>query len=361
MTSTINASTTAGIVTTADTSGVLALQTAGTTAVTVDASQNVTLAGTLTTTGITNSGVATATRFNPTGSSVTGNGMYLPAANSVGISTNGTNAVYIDSSQNVGIGTASPQSSLQVSGAMPVSPTGNGIHMGITTSNTCMQFNAGSGNVSLIDFSTSGTDALGRILYNNVDNSLSISTNSVERARFNSTGAFVLAGGSTSANGIGITFPATQSASSDANTLDDYEEGTYTATLTCGTSGTITLSTTIDTLSYIKIGKQVTLFGRINIASVSSPTGTIGLSIPFAADNSSAEESDFYALTNFTHGVNIGATTVSLFSEISSGNNTIAIVFEMIDAANWSALPASNLLGNGNEYFYFTGSYRASS
>jgi hypothetical protein len=41
MTSTINASTTAGIVITPDTSGVLALQTAGTTAVTVDASQNV--------------------------------------------------------------------------------------------------------------------------------------------------------------------------------------------------------------------------------------------------------------------------------------------------------------------------------
>jgi hypothetical protein len=41
MTSTINASTTAGLVQTADTSGVLALQTAGTAAVTVDASQNV--------------------------------------------------------------------------------------------------------------------------------------------------------------------------------------------------------------------------------------------------------------------------------------------------------------------------------
>ena len=38
---TINASTSAGLVNTADTSGVLALQTAGTTAVTVDASQNV--------------------------------------------------------------------------------------------------------------------------------------------------------------------------------------------------------------------------------------------------------------------------------------------------------------------------------
>ena len=86
----------------------VAIQTAGVTAVTVDSSQNVTLAGTLTTTGITNSGVATGARFNPTGSSVTGNGMYLPAANSLGLSTNGTNAVYIDSSQNVGVGTTTP-------------------------------------------------------------------------------------------------------------------------------------------------------------------------------------------------------------------------------------------------------------
>jgi hypothetical protein len=41
MASTINASTTAGLVNTADTSGILQLQTAGTTAVTVNASQNV--------------------------------------------------------------------------------------------------------------------------------------------------------------------------------------------------------------------------------------------------------------------------------------------------------------------------------
>ena len=86
----------------------VAIQTAGVTAVTVDSSQNTTLAGTLTTTGITNSGVATGARFNPTGSSATGTGMYLPAANSLGFSANGTNAVYIDSSQNVGIGITSP-------------------------------------------------------------------------------------------------------------------------------------------------------------------------------------------------------------------------------------------------------------
>jgi hypothetical protein len=63
MTSTINASTTAGLVQTADTSGVLALQTSGTTAVTVDASQNTTLAGTLATSsrGITKASMPAGT------------------------------------------------------------------------------------------------------------------------------------------------------------------------------------------------------------------------------------------------------------------------------------------------------------
>ena len=60
---TINASTSAGLVNTADTSGVLQLQTAGTTAVTVDASQRTAfVAGTaalpaITTTGDTNTGI----------------------------------------------------------------------------------------------------------------------------------------------------------------------------------------------------------------------------------------------------------------------------------------------------------------
>jgi len=59
-------------------------------------------------TNFATTGTATAAKLIPTGTSVTGNGMYLPAANSVGISTAGANAVYIDASQNVGFGTSSP-------------------------------------------------------------------------------------------------------------------------------------------------------------------------------------------------------------------------------------------------------------
>jgi len=71
-------------------------------------------------TNFTTTGTATAAKLIPTGTSVTGNGMYLPATNSVGISTAGTNAVYIDASQNVGIGTSSPTSILNVKSASPI-------------------------------------------------------------------------------------------------------------------------------------------------------------------------------------------------------------------------------------------------
>ena len=68
-------------------------------------------------TNFATTGTASATKLIPTGNSATGNGLYLPAANALGLSTNGTNAVYIDASQNVGIGTASPGYRLDVPSA----------------------------------------------------------------------------------------------------------------------------------------------------------------------------------------------------------------------------------------------------
>jgi hypothetical protein len=70
---------------------------------------NFNLSGTLTA-----ASTATATKFIPTGTSVTGNGMYLPAANSLGFSTNGAETVRINSTGDVGIGTASPGARLSV-------------------------------------------------------------------------------------------------------------------------------------------------------------------------------------------------------------------------------------------------------
>jgi hypothetical protein len=83
-------------------------------------------------------------------------------------------------------------------------------------------------------------------------------------------------GGTTpSASGAGVSFPATQSASTDANTLDDYEEGTWTI----GSTGTGTAATTG---WYTKIGRQVTCWGAIYQQDASGPTTFTGL--PFSSN-----------------------------------------------------------------------------
>jgi hypothetical protein len=72
--------------------------------------------------------------------------------------------------------------------------------------------------------------------------------------------------------GGGIKFPATQVASADANTLDDYEEGTFTPVITGTTvAGTATYSS--QSGSYIKIGRYVYLEMFVVFASTHTGTG----------------------------------------------------------------------------------------
>ena len=67
-----------------------------------------------------------------------------------------------------------------------------------------------------------------------------------------------------------------------ANTLDDYEEGTFTGTLVSTGGGTITLESDGDLCFYTKIGGLVTIGGRLEVASVSSPSGHLKIGgIPF--------------------------------------------------------------------------------
>jgi len=71
-----------------------------------------------------------------------------------------------------------------------------------------------------------------------------------------------------------------------ANHLDDYEEGTYQSSLTPNTSGTITLLTAYDVLSYTKVGRAVTVTGDLVVSSTSSPVGTsVQLALPFTIGN----------------------------------------------------------------------------
>jgi hypothetical protein len=111
---TLNASTTTGLVQSADTSGIIELQSNGTTAVTIDTNQRTAfVAGTnalpaITTTGDTNTGI------------------FFPAADTIAFSEGGTESMRIDSSGNLLVGktsTSSVNSGVQINGGATGSMT----------------------------------------------------------------------------------------------------------------------------------------------------------------------------------------------------------------------------------------------
>jgi len=82
-----------------------------------------------------------------------------------------------------------------------------------------------------------------------------------------------------------IAFPATQSASSDANTLDDYEEGTWTPVLT--TPGTATYSAQV--AIYTKVGRLVTATFQCQINVIGTGSAIQLGGFPFTSNASHSQ------------------------------------------------------------------------
>lgn len=83
-----------------------------------------------------------------------------------------------------------------------------------------------------------------------------------------------------------LKFPATQITSSDANTLDDYEEGTWTPTWKFG-GGNSGMTISISSANYTKTGNRCQIDTRIDMTTKGSSTGQMSLGgLPFACLNS---------------------------------------------------------------------------
>lgn len=85
----------------------------------------------------------------------------------------------------------------------------------------------------------------------------------------------------------GISFPATQNPSSDANTLDDYEEGTWTPLYSTVGGDYTGISYNTASGNYVKIGKQVTVQGQLvtNGAFSGGSGQTVIKGLPFTVAN----------------------------------------------------------------------------
>jgi len=197
----------------------------------------------------------------------------------------------IDSAGLVGIGTTSPASKLNLGGSsdqtIQVNGSGTAAFVGVSTSVAQISSNRNpttgtiydSGRaVSYINLEAANGD--GNIqFYTTATNNV----NATERVRISASGTVktfstISVGAATpSSSGAGITFPATQSASSDANTLDDYEEGTWTPSV----GGTATYF--VQAGGYTKIGRMVYITGALGITSLGTGSTTILSGLPFTS------------------------------------------------------------------------------
>ena len=164
-------------------------------------------------------------------------------------------------------------------------------------------------------------------------------------------------GGTTpSASGAGISFPATQSASTDANTLDDYEEGTFNAGIAFG-GGTTGITYATQAGAYVKTGRMVWCSLCIQTLNKGSSTGNLTITgLPFtssAVNNYFAVASE--GLFNMIGGTGAaGTSSVSFYSEMGGSVTTITPFFKTAASNVWTNITNADVVNNFNYYLTLT-------
>jgi hypothetical protein len=170
------------------------------------------------------------------------------------------------------------------------------------------------------------------------------------------TSTIGVGGATASASGAGITFPATQSASSDANTLDDYEEGTWTATFFDAVSGGNQSSTTTAG-HYTKIGDMVFFSFNLEDVSTAGLTGAnqAWFTLPFIS--SSTTNKNFCASVHvLSQGINWAGSQTQLTSFIGASEGRFRFYVQG-DNQGYAGLVVQEI-NNGTARFYVSGQFR---
>ena len=274
----------------------------------------------------------------------TNTGIYFPAADTIAFTEGGVESVRIDASGNVGIGNAIPST---------FNSFANNLVIGNGSSDEGLTIYTGTTNVGTLNFAdgTTGSDLFqGYIQYVHSSDEMRFFVNYAGSASFrmsiNSNGGVQAANSISVGNatpttsGAGITFPATQSASSDANTLDDYEEGSFTPSWS-STGASFTYDASYRHGRYTKIGNRV--YFSIYIGTTIAPSGTtsnaLSLSgLPFtsaAVNNGSINAVYFGQLWNVDWPANKNMAS----AYVSTSTSSINLLWEQDStvSSNWVA------------------------
>jgi hypothetical protein len=230
----------------------------------------------------------------------------------------------ITSGGSVGIGTSSPDTTMHIhtGSAGTVDAVSGGVLTLEKNNHAVLQFLTPNDKKGIIYFGDPDDIDAGRLEYDHSSNSMLFNVNASERLRIQSGG--------------GISFNGDTAA---ANALDDYEQGTWTASYTGGG----TLSGGNQTCRYTKIGNLVQVSGSIYYTSVSGGSGNLKITgFPFTQSS---------GLTNYTTATIAVANWSSQAPEQANLVNTqLDLLYGGGTSAN-SPIQTSSLVAFAEIYF----------
>jgi len=285
----------------------------------------------------------------------------------------GTTGLTVDSSQRVGIGTTDARGVLRLAGSSANAFPNNGGLLWLTDTNAATDYK----NWSVSSINGEFGVARGSEAFNTAQNAYKITgaatqgyigehiwytNNSSEKVRIDNSGRLLVgtvtqvgnANGGILQLGSGITFPATPIATTDVNTLDDYEEGTWTPALMAA-GYTATYVSNVG--KYTKIGNQVFISLYISLSASIAVVPGNGLAIgglPFSSSTSSNAASTAMTAGDIQN-IAYGAGELQLTFYIRTGISDIVGYFTVASAASnvWVAgdIGASAVLIISGSYF----------
>ncbi len=205
------------------------------------------------------------------------------------------------------------------------------------------------GNTNGNDASAVNQTAIGYNTTGQADNSVTLGNADVTAVYMaQDSGATVYCAGVNVTTGINFPDDASANPSADANTLDNYEEGTWTVGINGNSS--VSLTTASQSGKYTKIGNMVFVSGTITVNSLNSASGNLYITgLPFTASSGTSQQGGAVLKAS---GLAITDDT-SLTAEIEQ-NATIAYLQNWDVATGTSLLQASEFSADGSISFTMT-------
>jgi hypothetical protein len=163
----------------------------------------------------------------------------------------------------------------------------------------------------------------------------------------------IVANANISLVGGGLKFPATAVPSADVNTLDDYEEGTFTPVLSFGGASVgITYGAQLGV--YTKIGRVVHYSIYVTLTSKGSSTGTAAVGgLPFTAANNSV----YHAASLYFQNMFFDGEFFMQYALVAPNTSTISLYENTNDGVVNGATLLQNTYFLNSSVFGLSGSY----